>query len=231
MIYASWNERCNRQFLVILGHFLHFHPLKTPKIIFWKIEKSIWRYYHFTHVHHKWLSFFVILDCFFALLHPSPLWTQKIKILKEWTPWQPQKSNFEKLKKAPGDIMILKMRIYHKWQPHDVWFLSYEAWQTKFLVFWIISCHFTPLLTQKIKILKKWKNTGEITTRSLTPQQFRKSKYWKNEKTTQTYCHLHMCIINDNHMMYGSWDMEHGQQNCLSFWTIFCLFTPPPHPP
>ena len=37
---------------------------------------------------------------------------------------------------------------------------------------------------------------------------------------------LHMCTINDNHMMYGSQDMEHDRQNFLSFWTIFCPFTP-----
>ena len=27
-------------------------------------------------------------------------------------------------------------------------------------------------------------------------------------------------------MMYGSWDMEHDGHNFLSFWTIFCPFTP-----
>ena len=37
---------------------------------------------------------------------------------------------------------------------------------------------------------------------------------------------LHMCTINGNHMMYGSWDMKHDRQNFLSFWTIFCPFTP-----
>ena len=37
---------------------------------------------------------------------------------------------------------------------------------------------------------------------------------------------LHMCTINDNHMMYGSWDMEHDRQNFLWFWTFFCPFTP-----
>ena len=37
---------------------------------------------------------------------------------------------------------------------------------------------------------------------------------------------LHMCTINDNHMMYGSWDMKCDRQNFLSFWTISCLFTP-----
>ena len=35
-----------------------------------------------------------------------------------------------------------------------------------------------------------------------------------------------MCTINDNHIMYGSWDMEHEGHNFLSFWTIFCPFTP-----
>ena len=37
---------------------------------------------------------------------------------------------------------------------------------------------------------------------------------------------LHMCTINDNHMLYGSWDMKCGRQNFLSFWTVFCHFTP-----
>ena len=37
---------------------------------------------------------------------------------------------------------------------------------------------------------------------------------------------IHMCTINGNHMMCGSWDIEHKGQNFLSFWTIFCPFTP-----
>ena len=37
---------------------------------------------------------------------------------------------------------------------------------------------------------------------------------------------LHMCNINENHIMYGSWDMEHDEENFMSFWTIFCRFTP-----
>ena len=37
---------------------------------------------------------------------------------------------------------------------------------------------------------------------------------------------LHMCTINDNHIMYGSWDMKCDRQNFLSFWTIFCHLTP-----
>ena len=37
--------------------------------------------------------------------------------------------------------------------------------------------------------------------------QPRKSKLWKNEKKIPGYIIiLHMCIINDNHIIYGSWD-------------------------
>ena len=36
----------------------------------------------------------------------------------------------------------------------------------------------------------------------------------------------HKCTINDNYMMYGSWDMKCDRWNFLSFWTVFCTFTP-----
>ena len=34
-----------------------------------------------------------------------------------------------------------------------------------------------------------------------------------------------MCTMNDNHMMYGSWDIECDWLIFLSFWTIFCPLT------
>ena len=34
-----------------------------------------------------------------------------------------------------------------------------------------------------------------------------------------------MYNINDNYMMYGSWNMERQEQNFLSFGTVFCPFT------
>ena len=37
---------------------------------------------------------------------------------------------------------------------------------------------------------------------------------------------LHMCTINENHMMYDSGDMQGDRQNFFLFWTIFCPFTP-----
>ena len=60
----------------------------------------------------------------------------------------------------------------------------------------------------------------------LPPYGPRRSKCWKNENIFI----LQMCTINDNHMMYGSWDMECDRLFCLSFWTIFCTFTNTPSP-
>ena len=36
-----------------------------------------------------------------------------------------------------------------------------------------------------------------------------------------------MSTTNGNHMMYSCWDTEHERQSFLSFWSIFCPFTPP----
>ena len=56
--------------------------------------------------------------------------------------------------------------------------------------------------------------------------QTRKSKFWKNKKNSPGGIIFHTCVVNDIHMMYSSWDMECNRQNFLSFWTIFCPFTP-----
>ena len=79
-----------------------------------------------------------------------------------------------------------------KLRSYDECFLRYKLWQNS-LSFWAIFCPFTPLTTRKIKILKKKKKMpGDITI-------------------------LHKCTINDNHVIYGSWDMKHDRQNFLSF--------------
>ena len=71
----------------------------------------------------------------------------------------------------------------------------------KFLSFWANFCPFSPLAMWKINILKLKKNPGDIII-------------------------LHICTINYNHMMYFYWDIEHDRENFLSFWTVFCPFTP-----
>ena len=76
------------------GLLLPFYPLTTWKIKILKNEKNTWRYYHFTHVYHKWQSYdvwflryeawrteFFILDCFLPFYLQT---TWKINILKNW---------------------------------------------------------------------------------------------------------------------------------------------------
>ena len=48
----------------------------------------------------------------------------------------------------------------------------------------------------------------------------------KLKKAIQDITILLMSTINDDHLMYGSWDMECHGQNCLLFWTNFYPFTP-----
>ena len=59
----------------------------------------------------------------------------------------------------------------------------------------------------------------------LTPYQPKKSKFLKNVKNLRDIIIWHMCTINDNDMMYGSYDMKHDKHNFLLFWTVFGPFT------
>ena len=147
MIYGSWNIRHNRQnFLSFWAIFALSPPPQTPpqrhrKSRFWTIEKNIWRCYHFVQVDHKWQSydvwflrygawqteFFVTLDCFFPFYPPN----------------NTENQNFEKMKKAPGDIIILHMCTKN----HN--HMMYSSWDTEwdrqiFLAFCTIFCTFIP---------------------------------------------------------------------------------------
>ena len=106
------------------------------------------------------------------------------------------------MKKTLGDIIILHM---HSKNGNHMMYVSWDidCNGKNSLSFWTIFCPLTPLTAWKIKILKKWKKKhGDIII-------------------------LQKCTINDNHMIYGSWDMKHERDNFLSFWTtVFCPFTP-----
>ena len=58
------------------------------------------------------------------------------------------------------------------------------------------------------------------------PKILKNQNFEKNEKTTWGYYHFTHVTINGNHMMYGSWDMEHDRWNFLSFGTFFFPFMP-----
>ena len=74
----------------------------------------------------------------------------------------PKNQNFEKMKKIPGDIIILHMCSKNYYQMmYDSWDMVHDRSNCHFS-FCAIFCPFTPPATQKIKILKKWKKHLEI---------------------------------------------------------------------
>ena len=99
-----------------------------------------------------------------------------------------------------GDIILLCMHVYHKWRSYDICFLNYKVWQTEIFVIFGHFFAFSP------------------------PWQPGKSKFLNIKKKTKK-TPGHICTINGNHMMYGSWDMECYRRNFLSFWTVFCPCT------
>ena len=184
------------EIFVILGHFLPFQPSDNLENQNFKIEKNTSRYYHFTHLHHKWQSY----DVWFLRygVRQTEFFVIMDRFLPFYPPMDPENQNFEKIKITPEDIIILQICTINESQT------MYGSWDMEcngqnFLSCSTIFCTFTPLKTWKIKILKKISEDVII---------------------------LHMCTINDNQMMYGSWDMKHDEENFLSFWTIFCPFTP-----
>ena len=117
----------------------------------------------------------------------SPLTNWKIKILT--------------LKKTHGDIIILHIcTINDNNMMYGSWDMEYDG--QDFFVILDHFLHFYPLITKKIKILKKWR------------------------KTAGCIIILLMCTINDNHMMYGSWDMECDRQNFCHCGPFFALLLP-----
>ena len=92
--------------------------------------------------------------------------------------------------------------MYQKSQSYDVWFLQYGVQQTEFSV--IMDC-FLPFFP---------------------PMDPENQNFEKMKKTLEDIIILQMFTINDSHMIYGFSDMECNRQNFLSFWTIFCPFTP-----
>ena len=101
---TEWDRR---NFLSFWGIFLPFYPpdyLENQN--FEKMKKNASKYYPFTHVYQKWgydlwfLKYKARQTEFFVIL---------VHILPFHSPDNPENQNFEKLKKTPGDIIVLHM--------------------------------------------------------------------------------------------------------------------------
>ena len=163
---------------------------------------------------------------FFALLPPN----------------NPENQNFEKMKNAPEKVTILHM--YTKNHHHMI----YASWDMKcdrqnVLSLRAISCPFTPLTTQKVKL---WKNETYVKKVGYT-SEFLFGIYWWTWKTNwsgpikkiiiliytmlhfykkikKNTCRYHYWNLDD--IIYSSWDEE---QNILKLVILghFLPFYPP----
>ena len=104
--------------------------------------------------------------------------------------------NFGKLKKTPVHIIILHMCtiiINDNHMMHSSWDMKHD--RQNFLSFWTVFLPFYP------------------------PNNPKNQNFEKVKKTPQDIIILHTCTINDNQMMYGSWNIE-----CNRFFCHFGLF-------
>ena len=156
MIWSTVLE-CDRLKLVIMGHFCPLSPLKPQKI---RILK-------------KWKKLLDIIILHMCIKNQSyKVWFLKYGVRRNFLPFwaifypftpppsQNRKSNFSKIKKASGDVIIL--HICTKNHYHTM----YASWDMECeRQFFVILCHFcpfTPLLTLKTKIWEKCKkNPGD----------------------------------------------------------------------
>ena len=128
-------------------------------------------------------KFFVILDCFLPFYPPN----------------NPKNQNFEKMKKPPGDIIILHMCTIN--DNH----MMYGSWDMECVIdrIFVILDHFLPFYP----------------TNNPKNQNFEKMK-----KMPGDIIILHMCTKNYDQMIYSSLDIVHDGCNYFSFWAIFCPF-------
>ena len=94
--------------------------------------------------------------------------------------------------------------VYNTLRSYDAWFLRYKVQRTKFCHFGSFFALWPSQQPKKSKILKKLK-----------------------KKRPRDIIMLHLCIINDNHIMYGSWDKKCNRQFFFHFGLLFtfCSFT------
>ena len=113
----------------------------------------------------------------------------------------PKNENFKKMKKMPGDIIILhKCTKNHDHMLYCSWDMTCDGCNCYFS-FWASFCPFSPLATQKIKISKKWKKCLEIL--SFYTCVAKIMIRWL--QTTQTHCSIARVLDMDFYLMIMSW--------------------------
>ena len=124
------------------------------------------------------------------------------QFLPFYSPKNPKNQNFEKWKK------LLEVLSFYICAPKIaiIWFTvpKIRSETQNFLSLWAILCPFTsPVMILNINILKKSKKYLEILS-----------------------FYTYMRTINEDHMMYGSWNIRCDRHKFLTFWATFYPFSP-----
>ena len=124
-----WHNFCHfGPFFALLPHYW------PPKLKFGKNVRNTWRYYPFPYVYHNRKSYHMKYGSW-DIRHN--------RVFCHFLPFDPTNNlknlNFEKMKKTPGDIIILHKHTIN--YNHDVWFPRYEAWPTELFA---VLGHFSP---------------------------------------------------------------------------------------
>ena len=173
--------------LLILGHFLPFYPPKKPQnqnFEKWKNLLEISFYICEPNITIIWCMLpeirsetgriFCHFGSFFALLTPLP------------SPNDTENQTFwKKMKKIPGDIILLYIHVYHKWRSYDIWFLKYKVRQTEIFV---ILGHFLPF----------------------QPLDNLENQNFNIEKNTWRY--YHFTHLHHKWQSYDAWFLRYGAQ-------------------
>ena len=139
-----------------MGHFLPFQPLDNLENQNFNIEKNTWRYYHFTHLHHKWQSYGVWFLIYGA--QQTKVFVILERILPFYLPMDPENQNFQKIGKNTWSYYHFT-NINGSHMMYGSSDMHMECNWQNLLSFWNILCPFTPLTTPKNKIWKNEKNT------------------------------------------------------------------------
>ena len=147
------------------------------------------------------------------------IWSKTDNFLSFWTifcpftPYAPRKPDFWKNERCMWRYCNCT-NVYHKWV---TWCMVPEIWNATDR----ISCHFGPFFAFL---------PPPPPPPAPTPNNPKNQNFEKLKKRPGGIIILQTCTINDNHMMYSSWDMKYDRQNFLSLWTVFLPFYYPNNP-
>ena len=156
------------------------------------------------------------------------------------------------MKQFPGDIILHKCNtndnhiIYGSWDNErngqsflSSWTIFCKIWKIKILKRTKKHLEILSLSTCVPQMTITWHMVPEIWSMTdrifchfglflpfYTPNNPKNQNFEKLKKMPWDIIILNMCTINDNHMMYGSWDIEHDTPNLWYFGPSFALLPP-----